>query len=539
MINIKKISIALVFCLGLVSCTDDFANINSEFSGVGDEQIRADFVGLVNPLKLAQQNFIYSTDFMYQLQVGLNADLYSGFFATANGGFGQNNSNYFMRDWNDWIMKNQLEEAMQRAVDFHNIKLKLYPNIDFSGSESVLSILKVMSSARVSDAHGPVIYSHFGKPNADFSIDYDSQQDAYKFFIKDLSDAIQNLQKNLGVEDKTVLTKSDITFGGNPLKWAKLANSIKLRLAMRMAYADPVSSKKYAEEALSSPVGLIDDNADNALISYGNQSPVYVVCIAWGDANAGAPLTSFLNGYKDPRLKSYIVPATDQTVNGQYIGVRQGIDLGSNKDKYGGFSHNTAEAATGNYLSNTDGKAKVFTAAEAWFLRAEAALRGYSGAGDAKTNYEKGVQVSFIEWGKSAGYSTYIDDNTSLPQEYIDPKNNGNNILTGNPILSTATIKWDNNSSFEMKLERVITQKWLALYPDGVEAWAEQRRTGYPKLFPNVINNSGGTISTQDFIRRIPIPAKYRNNNAPGYEKAAATLGGPDTGGTKLWWDKK
>jgi hypothetical protein len=143
------------------------------------------------------------------------------------------------------------------------------------------------------------------------------------------------------------------------------------------------------------------------------------------------------------------------------------------------------------------------------------------------------------EWGKSGAYSTYINDATSTQQPYTDPKNATNSVAPGDPVLSTITIKWNDADSFERKLERIITQKWIALYPDGSEAWAEQRRTGYPKILPNIINNSQGTISTKDFIRRIPIPLKYRENNGPGYQRAAATLGGPDTGGTKLWWDKK
>ncbi|WP_185211194.1 SusD/RagB family nutrient-binding outer membrane lipoprotein, partial [Elizabethkingia meningoseptica] len=107
------------------------------------------------------------------------------------------------------------------------------------------------------------------------------------------------------------------------------------------------------------------------------------------------------------------------------------------------------------------------------------------------------------------------------------------------PMLSTITIKWNDGDNFEKKLERIITQKWIALYPDGPEAWAEQRRTGYPIIFQVVNNDSQGAISTTAFIRRVPIPNKYRNNNPIGYQKAVATLGGPDTGGTKLWWDKK
>lgn len=73
----------------------------------------------------------------------------------------------------------------------------------------------------------------------------------------------------------------------------------------------PAASRKYAEEALNSPVGLIDNNSQNALARYGAISPVYVVIFNYGDSKSGASLTSYLNGYNDPRITSYITKATD------------------------------------------------------------------------------------------------------------------------------------------------------------------------------------------------------------------------------------
>jgi hypothetical protein len=75
------------------------------------------------------------------------------------------------------------------------------------------------------------------------------------------------------------------------------------------------------------------------------------------------------------------------------------------------------------------------------------------------------------------------------------------------------------------------------MYPEGQEAWSEFRRTGYPKLFPVVVNNSNGTISTSEFIRRINFPSDERANNPAGVAGAVQALGGADNGGTRLWWD--
>jgi hypothetical protein len=235
-----------------------------------------------------------------------------------------------------------------------------------------------------------------------------------------------------------------------------------------------------------------------------------------------------------------MAPATDGSVAGQFIGIRSGVVL-DDKSRYSGYSKPLAMGAAGNYFDSKTGLAKIATAPETYFLMTEAPLRRWANAGDIKSDYETGIQRSFEEWGAGSA-SAYINDAVSTASPYMDPKakNPGqNDILTGSPYLSTITIKWDDAATTETKLERIITQKWIALYPDGQEAWSEFRRTGYPKLFPVVINNSGGTISTTAFIRRLPIPSKYQKSNPAGYQKAVATLSGPDNGGTKLWWDKK
>jgi hypothetical protein len=173
------------------------------------------------------------------------------------------------------------------------------------------------------------------------------------------------------------------------------------------------------------------------------------------------------------------------------------------------------------------------SAAEVWFLKAEAALRGWS-ADNVQTDYETGVTTSFQQWGVSSG--TYLSDGSSTEADYTDPKGTGG--VNDAKALSTITIKWDPAATQEMQLERIITQKWIAIFPDGQEAWADYRRTGYPRLFPVVVNNSGGAISTQTQIRRLDYPQSEYTTNAAAVNSAVSTLlGGPDVGGTRMWWD--
>lgn len=536
--NIKTLVLGAVVVMTASGC-GDLDQYNQEKLG-NPENMYADYNAVVNPLKSLQRGL--QSD--YQLYPNLSADMFSGMFSTAtqfNGG--KNNTTYFMMDgWNNRIIARQ-QDIFNYSIIIDNAAKNFYPGIDFTGTFAVKKILKVITAARVSDNHGPVVYSKYETPNANGVTDFDSQQQAYQNFINDLTVAITDLQKvqNMPVTgnegDKAALKRADLVYGGNMAQWAKLANSLKLRLAMRMSYADPAKSKQYAEEALASPAGLITDNADNALISVG-QSELSFIIYSWGDCLIGAPLMAYMNGYNDPRLSAYAIPAKDADVQGKYIGVRQGIDLLNGKSTYGAFSQPQAKSASGDYFSGTDGKMKLFTAAETWFLKAEAALRGYAGAGDIQANYTTGVQQSFGEWGKSANVASYLADTTSTEAPYVDPKNAENNVAVGNPQLSTITIAWNNGDTNERKLERIITQKWLSLYPNGPEAWAEQRRTGYPILFKVRKNDSGGAISTEAMIRRIPFTIDTKTS-LYNYQQAAQMLNGPDTGGTKLWWDKK
>jgi hypothetical protein len=242
-----------------------------------------------------------------------------------------------------------------------------------------------------------------------------------------------------------------------------------------------------------------------------------------------ASMESILSGYNDGRAEAYF----DESVD--YAGERKGVRGGNpllpgyadeleQKAAYIGFSTINDDIKTPDV--------QLMTAAEVYFLKAEAALRGWAGAGDVQTNYEMGISTSFDQHGIS-GASAYIADAVSTPANYVDPVTDSNSM----EALSDITIAWDGGASDEEKLERIITQKWIAMFPEGQEAWSEFRRTGYPKIFPVVSNQSGGTIDTDIQIRRIPFVDSEISTNAPGVEDARTKLGGPDNGGTRLWWD--
>jgi hypothetical protein len=229
-------------------------------------------------------------------------------------------------------------------------------------------------------------------------------------------------------------------------------------------------------------------------------------------------MESYLKGFNDERIGKYF--QTSEIAPGEYAGIREGINIAAKSD-YVGFSK----------LVDFSNSIQLMTCSEVYFLRSEGALRGWIMGGSAQELYNMGIIKSFEQYGLDG--NAYMNDNTSKPADYADPFNNENN----RAAVSDITIQWNDGDEFERKLERVITQKWIAMYPDGQEAWSEFRRTGYPKLFPVSVNNSGGTISTEEFIKRVNFVSAEYETNPDGVASGVSCLSGPDNGGTNLWWD--
>ena len=151
--------------------------------------------------------------------------------------------------------------------------------------------------------------------------------------------------------------------------------------------------------------------------------------------------------------------------------------------------------------------------------------------GTAQSLYEEGVRLSFEQWG--AGDATsYLADNTSTEADYVDPISEyGGNVSA----VSNITIKWDDAATDDQKLERLATQKWIAMFPNGQEGWCEIRRTGYPKVFPL----AQPTDYSIQVANRIPFDIDEATNNKDNYLKAVQLLNGADDYATKMWWQRR
>lgn len=527
-LNLKKTAILIFSGMLMVSCTKNFKEYNTDPTGLSEKQLSVDYQNLGEPMQQAQLYIMSNTNWIYQLQQNLNADVYSGYMMSATPfNSNNNNTNYFLMDgWNFYPWTYSYDNVMK---PIQNV-LDATTAPEYASFHAWAKIVRVEAMHRVSDIYGPIIYTNYGKSNPDGSVTYDSQKEAYNAFFTDLDSAIDVLTKLIQDGAPETFAKFDLVYGGSYTKWLKFANTLRLRLALRISNVDGGKAKTEGEKSLSNPGGLLTTNDDNAFVDIGsNEHPLNSISKSWGDINTGAPIACYLNGYNDPRVSKYITKASDAAVAGQYIGIRNGIEIDAN-GRYSGYSKPV----------DFPNKMQIMVAAEAWFLKAEAAVRGWAGAGNAQTNYETGIQTSFQQYGLDA--SGYISNNTLTEQPYTDPKAmtpGANNVPAGSPWLSTVTIKWDGGASDDIKFEKISTQKWIAMYPDGEEAWAEFRRTGYPKLFPVVINKSNGTISTTKFVQRLNFPSTEKSNNPKGVADAITKLGGPDNGGTPLWWAKQ
>ena len=407
---------------------------------------------------------------------------------------------------------------------------------------AVGEIIKVAAMHRVTDTYGPIPYSKIGQ-NGEINVPYDSQEDVYKKMFEELNAAIETLTPN---RTNNFSASADVIYGGNVEKWIKFANSLKLRLAMRICYADSDLSKQMADEAINDEVGLMTSNEDNAAFSYwgvvGNTLRMSIrynlathsdhsICTTEsGDSHAAADIICYMNGYDDPRRPMYFTPTEFENAT-TYVGLRHGIQVPSHV--------NVGHQYSGVYFTSETAPAYWMNAAEVQFLLAEAAAfkeKGgisYNVTGKAQSYYEQGVRLSFEQYGVQ-GVETYLQC-TSAPTAYTDPVGK----YSYSEQISTITPKWNDAAEFAEMQERIITQKWIANWLIGNEAWADWRRTGYPRLIPAAyFTQTHGVTNAVTGARRMPYPETESSSNSANYEAGVALLGGSgDNMVTRLWFD--
>ena len=468
----------------------------------------------------------------YQTAYNLAADCWSGYFGQNNNWGGPNNLNYFLKD--GWVASSYTESYSTVVPLWQDLKGKT--ETQFPEVFALAQILKISAWHKATDMFGPIPYKEAGKGL--ITVPYDSQEEVYKAMFKELSDAIEVLTKYADNGNSKLLPNADAVYAGDVHKWVVYANSLMLRLAMRVYYADAALSKKYALQAVNHSYGVMKTKDDEAKMERGAslefKNNLDVLINQYNECRMGSSMLAYLGGYQDPRLPKYFNTSTvSQAVTvgtyGKYSGVPTGHDVSSN-DAFRDSSRPAITSTTPTYWMR---------ASEVYFLLAEAALHGFAVGGTAESLYEKGIEMSFEENGiASSEVADYMSSGLKPSAYGFHLTNPGVNVDV--PAVTEATTAWSGTD--EEKLEKIMIQKWIALYPNGQEAWSEYRRTGYPKLHSVVTNYSNGEIDSEVGIRRMRFPTNKSTSaeDIANLESARKLLrGGLDKAGTRLWWDNK
>lgn len=338
-----------------------------------------------------------------------------------------------------------------------------------------------------------VLVNTFGNVPYSKALDFDNLFPVYddaKTIYGDLLTRLDAAIALLNPAEKGFDASQDLVYNGSVAGWVKFAHALKFRLAMTIADDDNGKAKTLAEQA---DAKAFSSAADNAVFKYygvtPNNNPIWtdLVQSKRQDYIAANALVDKLNTQSDPRLSQYLRPNDA----GVYVG---GVPGSGNT--YSLF------AKASNKMIAMDFPGLLLDYSEIEFYRAEAIERGYTIPGTAADHYNNAITASILYWGGTAAEAaTYL----------------------ARPDVAYATA----TGTYKQKIG---TQKWLALYNRGYEAWTELRRLDFPVLPLPSAAKSG-------FPNRFTYPTNEQTLNNKNYTDASKAIGG-DKVETKLFWDK-
>ncbi len=414
----------------------------------------------------------------------------------------------------------------------------------------IARIMRVYVMHRMTDLYGDIPYTQAGQPREYSYPVYDRQQDIYMDMLNQLNEA-QAALKGAGTAP---MSSHDVYYQGNTDKWAKFANSLMLRIAMRMTKVDPATAETWVKTAVNN--GLFASNEDNAMLLHTNAvttndtSEPYAKIYAHEDRGnffVNKFFIDMLKETKDPRLSLIATVCEDPRIsvqegsNFQYGNtdpeVQQGFDDGFDDDKtsdwfignqpgYEAFkdqeyldSYRSKYSTINRYTySNPTSPTFICTYAQTQLLLAEAALRGWV-SGSAQTYYENGVRAAMEQFAQ-------FPNATALYNQYLT-SDAVNQYLAENPF--------DAAKGYE----QINTQYWINCFCDEYETFANWRRSGYPEMdpawdpaHPYTNSDTGGTIP-----RRFRYPSTESSVNMANYNEAVGRLNNGDRFTSRVWWD--
>ena len=361
-------------------------------------------------------------------------------------------------------------------------------NTNYKG---VALVLRSWTFSLLTEAYGNIPYKQATNIDQYLTPTYDTQKDVYFALLDDLKAA----QTALDLSGKAIA--GDVIYSNNIASWKKFANSLRLRIALRIADREPAKAKQVLADIQAEGGSYISSNAETAQLVYldsPNQNPVSNLFDTRDDYRISKTIVDKLFALNDPRLSIYAAKTQDPTPQ-TYVGLPNGLLVGDASNY--GF---TKTSKPGTYFRAPHAPAVILSYAESLFDRAEAAARGFT-TEDAASLYSQAITAALTQYSiASADIATYI----AQPAVQYDASN---------------------------YKKSIGEQKWLALFGQGLEGWTEWRRLDYPQLQPAVAGTLNGKIPV-----RFIYPGTEQSLNKTNYQSAVAAQGA-DALTTKLWFD--
>ena len=505
----KKIIILIVIIIAFGSCDDGFEEIN---------------VNPTKPTQLAPKLKLTYAQLATNGQDGIR-------YLFGNLIYVHSVAQYISTLWADGVYYTENNSRTSQVFDFsYPTAIKTVVDLvdqlenaeDSSTREidlAIAQVQKVLIFSRITDLYGDIPYSEAGKGSIEgirFP-KYDKQSDIYADMLAKLEQAATVLSNG----GNSSYGSADIFFNGDVAKWNKFANSLMLRLAMRMVKVDNAGAEAWATKAING--GLMESNDDITYLKYDAisakwdiQGNPFIQSIATRANTQVRLVSTFVDALKntgDPRLQVWSSLSNGSTATNDQMGMPPGFgttDVGAlpNTDIHAYSMPNIAVVGTKDDRSNYNQPFILQSYAEVEFMLAEAAERWGLAGGNVKDHYETAVRAAM---------------------QHLSLLNNADPITNGQVDAYLAANPFDAANALEM----IGDQYWIAAFPNAIEGWQNWKRTGYPALVP--VNSPKG-VTGGVIPRRLPYTNAEKLNNTANVEAASSQQGG-DLLTTRMWWD--